>query len=152
MIIYSDFLEIPLNIIGISIVCVPLLTAALYLIFKLLQGFFGNKVPCVGIAIILIIDAIIVFSGDPIAGSRTVLDIWTNGLLLQIIPLFAVSILFVPADDGFFAGMWNSIKLNCLIMLGATALFDWFDWHWIGYVLLALCAVGIVLSWINDDY
>ena len=44
MIIYSDFLEIPLKITGISLLCVPLLTAALYLLFKLLQGFFGNKV------------------------------------------------------------------------------------------------------------
>ena len=153
MIIYSDFLEIPLKITGISLLCVPLLTAALYLIFKLLQGFFGNKVPCVGIAILLIIDAIIIFSGDPIAGSKDVFDIWSNSILLSIIPLFAVTPLFIDTDDGFFAGMWNSIKLNLIIMLGATALFDWLDAaSWIGYVLLTLCAVGIVLAWIRDDY
>ena len=151
MIIYSDFLEIPLSILGISILCVPVLTAALYILFKLLQGFFGNKVPCVGIAVLLIFDAIILFSNAPSMGNTKVLDIWTTSVLLAIIPLFAVTPLFVDGD-GFFSGLWNTIKLNALIMLGATALFDWFDWDWIYYILLGLCAVGIVLAWINDDY
>ena len=158
MIIASDLFDMALDIFGISIVCVLAVTAALYLLFKLLQMFFGNKVPCVGVAVLLIVATILVISEATSTGvnntneSNQIYNLWTIMVLLPMIPIMGITPLFIDPDDGFFAGMFNTMKLNGIICLGATALFDWLNITWIGYILLILTAVGIVFAWINDDY
>lgn len=157
MIIYSDLFKMGLDIFGISLLCVFFITAALYILFKLLQGFFGNKVPCVGVAVLLIIVAVITISNagnvgvDNRENVTKIMSEWSELVLLSLIPIMGLTPLFVDGD-GFFSGLWNTIKLNAIIVLGATALYDWFDWSWICYVLMVLCAAGIVLAWVRDDY
>lgn len=158
MVIASSLSKMGFDLLGISIFCVLAVTAALYLLFRPLRALFTNKVPCVGVGILLILATIITISEATNPGinngseSNRIYNMWTIMVLLPMIPLMGIAPLIVDSDGGFFSGMFNAIKINFIVILAATALFDWLNITWIGYILLILTAVGIVYAWSYDDY